>query len=160
MASGHNGPVPLSRADRTIILATSGLLMAAASLFASVLVFATGGRAPTDAGPLYIGPRSDLVRKLDEGSPLYFANPFGGKGFWLDREDGDLVALDVALPGARSCNVRWKGRVDSYVDCEGNRVASTDLARHPVEIARRGERRGSVFVDLGDLDPPPGASSR
>ena len=33
-------------------------------------------------------------RRLHEGSPLYFANPFGGNGFWLDIEDGQLVALD------------------------------------------------------------------
>jgi hypothetical protein len=38
-------------------------------------------------------------------------------------------------------------------------LKSEELARYPVEVGRRGERKGSVFVDLKHLEPPPGLSS-
>ena len=42
-------------------------------------------------------------------SPLYFASPFGDASFWLDKEDGQMVALNVTLPDTKSCNVIWRG---------------------------------------------------
>lgn len=153
--------VALARSDRTLIFITSGALILAGLFFASVLVFATGGSSPSGSksGPLYIGNQRDIVVKLDEGSPLYFANPFGGRGFWIDREGGEIVAFDVGRWESPSCSVRWKGRVDSYVDCDGARLTKADLARHPVTIIARGERKGSVFVDLQEVEAPPGSVS-
>jgi hypothetical protein len=153
--------VALARSDRTLILVTTGALILAGLFFASVLIFATGRSSPdsTQQGPLYIGPRHDIVLKLDEGSPLYFANPFGGRGFWIDREAGEIMAFDVGRWQSPSCSVRWKGRVDSYVDCDGERLTKADLARHPVTVLTRGERKGSVYVDLDELEAPPGSVS-
>lgn len=150
----------MSKADRKLILGTAAVLVAAGLFFASVLVFATGGNDPADGerGPLYLGQRRDLVITLDEGSPLYFANPFGGRGFWLDRENGELVALDVGRPGDKSCSVRWKGRVDSYVDCDGNRVTIADLDRYDLIEVARGDQKGGVLVDLTARIPPPSPS--
>lgn len=145
----------MTGSDRKLILITSGLLIAAGLFFAAVLVFATSTSSPDRAdGPLYIGPRSDIVLKLDEGSPLYFANPFGGRGFWIDREEGELVALDVGRFDDPDCSIRWRGSKGSYIDCDGNRLAKTDMARHPVEVETSGTRKGGVYVDLDVLDPP------
>lgn len=153
----------MTRSDRKLILVTSGVLVLAGLLFAAVLVFATGTTSPSggDEGPLYIGPKSDIVEKLEEGtgSPLYFANPFGGRGFWIDRENGELVALDVGRYDDPGCSIRWKGRVNSYVDCDGNRLTKAELARHPVTVIASGDRKGSVLVDLETLDPPPAETS-
>jgi hypothetical protein len=151
----------MSRDDRKLILTTSIVLVAAGVFFASVLVFATGTSSPQtqDEGPLYIGPRRDIVRTLNEGSPLYFANPFGGRGFWIDREEGELIAIDVGKWQDTDCSVKWRGRVDSYVDCTGDRLTKADLARHPVRVVASGARRGSVLVVLEVVEPPPGSVS-
>lgn len=150
----------MNRSDRKLIFITSAVLIGAGLFFASVLVFATRTTSPNRAdGPLYVGPKSDIVLKLDEGSPLYFANPFGGRGFWMDRESGELVALDVGTYADPDCSIRWRGRVDSYVDCDGNRLTKADMARHPVEVKTSGKQKGGVFVDLEALDPPSGATS-
>ena len=158
----HNEAVAFSRDDRRIIIFTGALVVIAALFFVSVLVFATGGSTPSkkNTGPLYLGEASGLREALNEGSPLYFANPFGGPGFWLDREHGELVALDVRVPNSKSCNVKWIGRsTNAYVDCNGDRLQSFELARYPVEVAQEGERKGSVFVDLKHLQPAPGLSA-
>jgi hypothetical protein len=157
----HNEGVAFSKDDRRIIFFTGGLLVVAALFFVSVLVFATGGSTPPKGtrGPLYLGEANALRDALDEGSPLYFANPFGGAGFWLDREQGDFVALDVRVPNTTSCNVKWIGRsTNAYVDCNGDHLQSEELARYPVEVGQRGERKGSVFVDLKHRQPPPALS--
>ena len=148
-----------SRSDRKLILITTAIVIAAGLFFASVLIFATGTSSPSSDqdGPLYVGPKSDIVLKLDEGSPLYFANPFGGRGFWMDREAGELVALDVGRYDDPDCSIRWRGSKGSYIDCDGNRLDKTDMARHPVTVKTSGKQKGGVFVDLDTLDPPSGA---
>ncbi len=150
-----------TRDDRRIIIFTGGLVVIAALFFVSVLVFATGGtKTPKNTGPLYIGEASDLREKLDLGSPLYFPNPFGGTGFWLDRERGQFVALDIRVPNSTSCNVKWIGRsTNAYVDCHKDHLQSEELARYPVEVGETGERKGSVFVDLKHREPAPALSS-
>jgi hypothetical protein len=153
--------VAFTRDDRRIIIFTGGLVVIAALFFVSVLVFATGGsKPPKNTGPLYIGEATDLSDKLDLGSPLYFPNPFGGTGFWLDREHGQFVALDIRVPNSTSCNVKWIGRsINAYVDCHKDHLKSEELARYPVEVGQKGERKGSVFVDLKHRDPAPALSS-
>jgi hypothetical protein len=139
-----------TRDDRRIILFTGGLLVVAALFFASVLVFATGGSTPSKrhSEPLYIGQSSDLREKIDLGSPLYFPNPFGDRGFWLDRARGEFLALDVGLPGDTRCSIKWWGRDDTYKDCHRHPITTNEMASYPVEVARTGERKGGVFIDL------------
>jgi hypothetical protein len=149
--------VAFTRDDRRLIMFTGGAVVLAALFFAAVLVFATPSDRPTkeESGPLYIGQASDLREKLDLGSPLYFASPFGGSGFWLGRENGEFVSLDVRLPGADDCNVVWRGRRDTYVDCNGDAVTSAELARYATSVVRRGEQKGAVYVDLNRLIDAP-----
>ena len=147
----------MTRSDRNLILVTGGAVVLAGLLFAAVIVFATGTSDPAGKaeGPLYIGPKRDLIRTLDEGSPLYFANPFGGRGFWLDRENGALIALDVGRWGDVDCSVKWRGRIGSYVDCNGERLTKDQLARFVVTEVATGTRKGSVLVDLQARRAPP-----
>lgn len=146
----------MNRSDRKLIFITAAVVIGAGLFFASVLIFATGTSSPSSKndGPLYIGPKSDIVLKIEEGNPLYFANPFGGRGFWVDRENGELVALDVGRYDDPDCSIRWRGSKGSYIDCHGGRITKQEMARHPVEVATRGSRKGGVFVDLDTLDPP------
>jgi hypothetical protein len=154
------GSVALAKSDRTLIFVTSAVLIGAGLFFAAVLLVSpdTGSPSSSQSCPLYNGPQRDMRTTLDEGSPLYFANPFGGRGFWLDREEGSLVALDVGKPGEVTCSVKWRGRVDSYVDCHGDRLTKADLGRYELTVIEGGERRGSVFVDLSEVLAPPEAA--
>ncbi|MFM8303360.1 MAG: hypothetical protein ACKOA9_03520 [Actinomycetota bacterium] len=77
----------------------------------------------------------------------------------MDRENGALVALDVGAWRDTACSVKWKGRIDTYVDCRGNPLTREEIARHPVEVVERGPRAGGVLVDLDTVEPPPGSGS-
>ena len=73
------------------------------------------------------------------------------------RQAGELVALDVGRYDDPDCSIRWRGSKGSYIDCDGNRLDKTDMARHPVTVKTSGKQKGGVFVDLDTLDPPSGA---
>jgi len=149
--------VPIARTDRRLIAVTALTVVLAAAFFAAVLILASGGGSKhvRETSPLYLGPRTDLKASLDLGSPLYFANPFGGRGFWLDREQGRFVALDVGVPGDTSCSIVWRGRINTYLDCKGRHLSSDQMARHPVSVSIAGVTKGGVYADLRALDPPP-----
>ena len=149
--------MPIPRADRRLILVTTLAVVLAGAFFAAVLVLASGGgtKKAQPTGPLYLGQKADLKASLDLGSPLYFANPFGGRGFWLDREGGDFVALDVGLPGRPKCSIIWKGRFDTYLDCDGRHLSTDQMARHPVSVSITGKTKNGVYVDLTQLEPAP-----
>jgi hypothetical protein len=91
---------------------------------------------------------------------LYFANPTGGDGFWLDVEDGELVALVLDRPDTKDCVVKWKAQRDAYVDCNGDALSSNDLDRYKVTIGPRdGSPKNSVYVDLRKISPAPESAS-
>ena len=150
-------PMPAAPSDRRILVIAFAMVTFAGILIAAALFFATGGGKgePKQTGPLYIGLASDLRSSINLGSPLYFANPFGGNGFWLDREAGKFVALDLVLPNTNNCQVEWKGRENSYVDCHGDKVGKDDLQRFKVSLAQSGTAGQSVYVDLRKRLPAP-----
>ena len=50
--------------------------------------------------------------------------------------------------------MKWIGRsINAYVDCHSDHLKSEELARYPVEVGQKGERKGSVFVDLKHRAP-------
>jgi hypothetical protein len=153
--------MPAAPSDRRILVVAIALVAFAGVLIAAALFFATGGGKgdPKQTGPLYLGLASDLRHQISLGSPLYFANPFGGNGFWLDRENGKFVALDLVLPSTHSCEVKWKGRQDSYVDCHGDKVTRADLDQFKVTLAKSGTSGQSVYVDLRKRIPAAGAAT-
>ena len=142
--------MPAAPSDRRILVFAVALVLAAGLLVAAALFFATGGgdAAPRQTKPLYLGLSKELRASIKQGSPLYFANPFAGNGFWLDREDGHFVALDLVLPDTTDCTVKWMGRRDSYVDCHGDAVTSRDLDRYKIVLGKAGNQGQGVYVDL------------
>jgi hypothetical protein len=138
----------------TIAVIVGGLVIAAAILLVS-------GRAKTPAlltKPVPFGVAKGMKQTISDGGPVAFAGTTGDTGFWLALEDGKLVALQVKRPGTKDCNVRWKGSVDSFVDCNGNKVRIDQLARFPIEIPTKGPHKGQLLVDLRHTDPPPNPS--
>ena len=106
-------------------------------------------------GPVYIGLERDLRDRLRQGPRLYFAHPFGGTGFWLDTENGHLVALVARRPGTRSCTVAWKNLDRGYFDCHGHRLRSEQLDRYQLSFPQLGAEAGGVVVDFRRVLPAP-----
>jgi len=148
--------VPPSRSDRQLLLVTGSFLLLAAVFFLGVIWLATI-RNESKEGPFYIGVRGALERSISKASPLYFANPSAGDGFWLDLEDGALVALVIDRPGEKDCVVKWKEQRDAYVDCHDDELQAAGLDRYKLTIGPRdGSPKNSVYVNLRKVFPAPG----
>ncbi len=154
--------MPAAPDDRRILVFAGAFVVLAGLAIATLLFLATGGadKSPKETGPIFIGLKPELTSRTKEGGPSYIASPFGEHGFWLDLEDEHLVALDIVRPGTRACIVKWKATKDTYIACNGDRLASTDLARFAVTVGKPApdEPANAVFVDLRRRDPAPGAS--
>ena len=153
--------VPPTRDDRRLLVITGTFVVLAGVLCAAVLFLATRQGTQTSANrPLFLGLEQPLTKSIRDASPLYFANPFGGDGFWLDLENGKLVALVIEPPGASHCPVKWKAQRDAYLDCHGNARSSRDLDRYQLTVgSRNGSPKDAVFVDLRKVEPAPAAST-
>ena len=75
-------------------------------------------------------------------------DPFGGnRSILFALEDGQIVALSTVTPGTKDCSITWKGSVNRFVDCHGDRSrASSSTATSDVDEA--GSGKGLLFVDL------------
>ncbi|MCZ7527521.1 MAG: hypothetical protein M5U14_14735 [Acidimicrobiia bacterium] len=145
------------RSDLTILLATGGAALAAALVVAALLLVTTGRNAetPSEDQPIVLGRAENVRERLEEGGPDYIANPTGGDGFWLALEDGEIVVLAITLPDRPDCTVDWRGRDDTFVDCDGEPVDTRQLARYRAEVSDEEDREGALLVDLQELLPPP-----
>jgi hypothetical protein len=147
--------VPPSRSDRQLLLITGTFLAIAAVVAFGLVLLATQRKASGD-GPFYIGTAGSLERSITKDSPLYFANPTAGDGFWLDVEDSELVALVIDRPGLKDCVVKWKEQRGAYVDCNDEELTSEELDRYKVMIgSRNGSPKDSVYIDLRTVSPGP-----
>ena len=141
--------------DRRLLLITGIFLALAGLLFGGVVLIATNRDSPpADARkPLFLGLRDPMTSSIEDGGPLYFANPFGDDGFWVDLEDHQLVAYVLKVPGT-NCNVKWKAQQNSYLDCHGAKIDRSELDRYEITIgSRNGTPKTSVFVKLHTTIP-------
>lgn len=153
-----NGSMPPSRSDRQIIIFATVLVLVAGLVVAGLIFVVTGGTKDTPkAAPLFLGLEPELSAKIDEGGPLYFANPFGGKGFWLDAENNKLVAVAIDLPKGSNCLVKWRDTRKAYEDCYENKFQVGSLDRYAVSVGPvgKGSPKDSVYVDFRVRTPPP-----
>jgi hypothetical protein len=149
---GENAVVPASPDDRRVLAFASVLVAIAGIAIAALLFFATGGTqdTPSQHKPLFLGLSPELTKKIETGGPLYFASPFADNGFWLDLEDGQLVALDIVKPGTKDCVAKWKDGRQAYVDCDDNDLHAADLDRFKITVGRLASDSPTdgVYVDL------------
>jgi hypothetical protein len=142
--------------DRRVLLFATVAVLAAGALVAALILAITGRAETPDAvDPVPFGFAKSLRTKVEKGGPVAYAGTTGDTGFWLAIEDGELVALQIRRPGTEDCNVRWRGSVDSFVDCNGDEVGTRQLARFPTEVPKTGPRKGNLLVDLRRTIPPP-----
>jgi hypothetical protein len=126
---------------------------------AAIILLVTGrADTPEAIEPVPFGFAKSLATKVEKGGPVAYAGTTGDTGFWLALEDGELVALQIRRPGTEDCNIRWRGSVDSFVDCNGSRLSSRQMARFPTEVPTSGARKGNLLVDLRETIPPPDAN--
>jgi hypothetical protein len=149
--------VPASRSDAKLLLVATGSVVLAGLLVAAVLLLATSrASSPTKYVPFDAGVASSIRNELKDGGPYFVPDPFGGdRTVLLALEDGHIVALSDIRPGTESCRIRWRGSIDSFVDCHDNKVKSTEMARYPTEIALLGASKGELLIDLRHRQPAP-----
>jgi hypothetical protein len=149
--------VAFEKGDGKIIALATGAVIAAGLAIALVLLVATGReRSQAKAGPFPAGLASAVRANLKEGGPYFFPDPFGGdRNMMLALEGGKIVALSNIVPNSKTCAVRWKGRIDSFVDCHGDKLKSTELARFALSIPRQGDFEGELLIDPRELVPAP-----
>ncbi len=150
--------MPAERSDRQVLILATGAVIVAGLMVAAVLLFASGrGGSPRTYAPFAAGSATSLHNELRDGGPFYVPDPFGkDRSILFALEHGKIVALSTLLPGTSGCRIRWRGSVNRFVDCHGDRLVSTDLNRYSVEIPLTGSRKGLLFVDLRKQIAAPG----
>jgi hypothetical protein len=148
--------MPPSRSDARLLLMAAGAVLLAGVLVAVVLLFATSEGGPKKYQPFPAGLARSLNKNLRDGGPYYFPDPFGGRrSILFALEDGNIVALSTVLPDTSDCRIRWKGRIDRFVDCHGKQHRSVELDRYDDFIESTGENKGILFIDLRRKLPAP-----
>ncbi len=150
----------LQRSDTKLLLLAAGAVIVAGVLVAAVLLLATSrAGSPTKYTAFPAGDATAIHSELKDGGPFFYPDPFGGdRNILLALEDGKVVALDDIKPGTKACRVRWRGSINSFVDCHDDKVRTTDLARYQSEIGELGDNKGELLVDLRHREPAPAAS--
>jgi hypothetical protein len=149
--------VPASRSDAKLLLVAAGAVVLAGVLVAAVLLLATSrASSPTKYEPFDAGVAASIRSELKDGGPYFVPDPFGGnRTLLLALEGGRIVALSDTLPGTTDCRVRWKGSINSFVDCHGDKLKSDNLARYRAEVGLVGPSKGELLIDLRHKDPAP-----
>jgi len=142
--------VPPERSDTRLLIGAGAAAVLAGVLVAVVLLLATSrADSPKKYRPFPAGPETQLRSNLRKEGPFYYPDAFGGKRSILFALEGDqVVALMTHTPGDEECRVRWRGSVDSFVDCRGNRLHSDQIGRYQTTIENQRGTGDVVVVDL------------
>ena len=70
------------------------------------------------------------------------------------------MALSDVLPGTTDCHVKWKGSVNAFVDCHGDKLQSiAELDRYETDDRPvGGSAKGLLLVDLRHRGHAPSAA--
>jgi hypothetical protein len=149
--------VPPARSDTRLLIGAGAAAVLGGVLIAVVLLLATSrADQPKSYRPFAAGPERQLRSELRDGGPFYYPDAFGGKRSILFALEGDqVVALMTHTPGDDGCRVRWRGSVNSFVDCRGNHLKSEQLGRYEATIRNDPGAGRVVVIDLrNELAPP------
>jgi hypothetical protein len=143
---------------RVAVVATLGILVFGL-LIAGTILFITGrAKNPDIKGSIPYGFARTIRSQVKDGGPYLFAGRTGDTGFWIALEHGKLVALKIKKPGTKDCNVRWRGSIDTFVDCHNQPIRIDQLARFPTKVPKSGAQKGVLLVNVsGTIAPPAGS---
>ncbi|HEX4778178.1 MAG TPA: hypothetical protein VFW74_15485 [Acidimicrobiia bacterium] len=146
------------RSDTKPLVIAAVAFVAAGLVVAAIIVAVTRGAAtPKTYAPFPAGQAASLKATLNDGGPFFYPDPLKGKrNLLFALEDGHVVALADHPWQRAGCSVRWRGSINRFEDCDGNRYVSTDLPRYKTSIGDHGSAKGAFLVDLRTLLPPPG----
>ncbi len=149
--------MPPERTDTRLLIGAGIAAVAGGLLVALVLLLATSrADSPKTYRPFAAGPEKQLRSNLRDGGPFYYPDAFGGKRSILFTLEGDqVVALMTHTPGDEECRVKWRGSVNSFVDCRGNKLRSVQVGRYGTTVQPRSGVGPVVIVDLRKESPPP-----
>jgi hypothetical protein len=141
-----------------IIAAITAIAMGV--VVAALILYATGrGNAPTKPAPFAAGLERTIRNDVKSGGPVFYPDPFRGyRSILFALEQGRLVALATHTWNRNNCTVQWRGTLDRFVDCDGNRLTSDQLPRYPYIVPSTGAAKGAALVDVRTLLPPPAPS--
>ncbi len=149
-------PVPIAKKDVPILVMSTVIVVAAGlAVAAAILFLLPRGETGESSGPVRIGLASSIEKQLEEG-PFFQADPLGGnRSFWVALEDGEIVALVIEAPGRPGCVVDYRGRDETFVDCDGEPVATETLDRYALTVSTDEATEGALLVDLEEVEPAP-----
>ncbi|HEX3668415.1 MAG TPA: hypothetical protein VHY55_04595 [Acidimicrobiia bacterium] len=153
--------MPPERSD-TRLLIGAGVAAVLAGVFVAVVLLLATSRAesPKTYRPFPAGPVTQLRSNLKSEGPFYYPDAFGGKRSILFALEGDqVVALMTHTPGDEACRIRWRGSVNSFVDCRGARLRSDQIGRYGTTISNQPGTGNVVIVDLRKELPPPASAN-
>jgi hypothetical protein len=141
---------------RPLILAAIGAVVLGAVAAVLILIATGRGHAPTTPRPFAAGLEHSIRNDVKEGGPVFYPDPFRGyRGMFFTLEQNRLVAAAAHTWGRNKCTVRWRGSINRFVDCDGNRLTSEQLPRYPYTVPATGPAKNAVLVDVRTLLPPP-----
>jgi hypothetical protein len=149
--------VPPERTDTRLLIGAGAAAVLAGVFVAVVLLLATSrADSPKSYRPFPAGPVTQLRSNLKSEGPFYYPDAFGGKRSILFALEGDqVVALMTHTPGDEACRIRWRGSVNSFVDCRGDRLRSDQIGRYGTTISNQRGTGDVVVVDLRKELPAP-----
>jgi hypothetical protein len=138
---------------RTRVLVATAAVVSGLALGVLVVGLAGGARQPALYQPFFAGLQNRLTTLITADGPVFYPDPNrGNRGFYLDVEDGKIVALHVIVPGTDSCAVQWDRAQKRYLDCHGAAVDPSVLERYLVTTQGEGDKT-AIFVDLRTVTP-------
>ena len=140
-------------AGRTRVLVATAAVVSGLALGVLVIGLAGGAKQPAVYQPFFAGLQDRLTTLIKTEGPVFYPDPGkGNRGFYLDLEDGRVVALHVIVPGSGTCAVQWDRHQKRYLDCHQAPVDPATLERFPVSTRTDGDKT-AVFVDPRVVTP-------
>ncbi len=145
------------RSDLTPLIAAAVIFATLGVVVALLILYATGGGSqPTKPAPFPAGLERSIRSDVKSGGPVFYPDPFRGyRSILFAVEQDRLVALATHTWGNNKCTVHWRGSINRFQDCHGNRLTSEQLPRYPYVVPSSGPTNGAVLVDVRTLLPPP-----
>ncbi|HEY3724506.1 MAG TPA: hypothetical protein VGN59_14230 [Acidimicrobiia bacterium] len=143
---------------RVTVIVVLGILVFGLIVAGTILVVTGRAKNPDIKGSIPYGLARTLKQQVEDGGPYAFAGKTGDTGFWIALEHGKLVALKIKKPGTADCNVRWRGSINTFVDCHNRPIRIDQLARFPTTIPTSGAQKGVLLVNVSGTIPPPASS--
>jgi hypothetical protein len=145
------------RSDLKPLIVAAAVAIVLGVAVAALILYITGrGNAPTKPAPFAAGLERTIRKDVKTDGPVFYPDPFRGyRSILFALEQDRLVALATHTWNRNDCTVRWRGTLDRFVDCDGNRLTSDQLPRYPYTVPSAGAAKGAALVDVRTLLPPP-----